>query len=36
MYEKYFEDVLDVYTGEGWYAKGNGIDALTRFYPSII
>ena len=36
MYEKYFEDVLDVYTGAGWYAKGNGIDALTRFYPSII
>ena len=36
MYEKYFEDVLDVYTGEGWYAKGNGIDAMTRFYPSII
>jgi glycosyltransferase involved in cell wall biosynthesis len=35
MYEKYFEDVLDIYTGEGWYAKGNGIDALTRFYPSI-
>ena len=36
MYEKYFKDVLDVYTGKGWYADGNGIDAMTRFYPSII
>lgn len=36
MYEKYFEDVLDVYTGKGWYADGNGINAMTRFYPSII
>jgi hypothetical protein len=34
MYEKYFSDVLDVYTGKGWYADGNGIDAMTRFYPS--
>ena len=36
MYEKYFNDVLDIYTGEGWYADGNGIDAMTRFYPRII
>lgn len=35
MYEKYFNDVMDVYTGKGWYADGNGIDAMTRFYPSI-
>jgi len=36
LYEKYFSDVLDVYDGAGWYANGNGIDAMTRFYPSII
>jgi glycosyltransferase involved in cell wall biosynthesis len=36
MYEKFFKDVLDVYTGKGWYADGNGINAMTRFYPSII
>ena len=35
MYEKYFNDVMDVYTGKGWYADGNDIDAMTRFYPSI-
>jgi len=33
-YEKYFQDVLDVYTGAGWYAEGNGIDAMTMTYPS--
>ena len=32
-YEKFFQDVLDVYTGAGWYAEGNGIDALTMEYP---
>ena len=35
MYEKYFNDVMDVYTGKGWYADGNNINAMTRFYPSI-
>jgi len=33
MYEKYFADVMDVYTGEGWYAEGNGIEAFYRDYP---
>ena len=33
MYEKYFSDVMDVYTGEGWYAKGNDIEAMNRYYP---
>ena len=33
-YEKYFQDVLDVHNGEGWYAEGNGIDAMTMTYPS--
>jgi glycosyltransferase involved in cell wall biosynthesis len=36
LYEKYFQDVLDVYEGAGWYAEGNGIHAMTRFYPSTI
>jgi hypothetical protein len=30
MYEKYFSDILDVYTGAGWYADGNGINAMTK------
>ena len=33
MYEKYFEDVLDIYTGKGWYAEGNGLYALEKYYP---
>ena len=33
MYEKYFSDVLDVYTGKGWYSKTNGIAGLTKIYP---
>jgi glycosyltransferase involved in cell wall biosynthesis len=32
-YEKYFEDVLDTYTGKGWYSEGNGINALKMEYP---
>ena len=32
-YEKYFEDVLDVYTGNGWYEEGNGIDVMKMEYP---
>jgi glycosyltransferase involved in cell wall biosynthesis len=36
MYEKYFSDVLDVYDGKGWYADGNGINAMTKVYPNII
>jgi glycosyltransferase involved in cell wall biosynthesis len=37
MYEKYFNDVLNVYTGDGWYAPGgeNDLDALYKNYPSI-
>jgi glycosyltransferase involved in cell wall biosynthesis len=33
MYEKYFSDVMDVYTGDGWYSKGNNIEAMNRYYP---
>ena len=33
MYEKYFSDVMDVYTGDGWYAEGNNIEAMNRYYP---
>jgi glycosyltransferase involved in cell wall biosynthesis len=35
MYEKYFSDVMDVYTGEGWYSEGNGINAMKRYYPTL-
>ena len=34
MYEKYFEDVLDVYTGKGWYSEWNVIDVLEKYFPS--
>jgi glycosyltransferase involved in cell wall biosynthesis len=33
MYEKYFADVLNVFTGKGWYSKSNGINSLIRVYP---
>lgn len=33
-YEKFFEDVLDVYTGKGWYSESNGLDSLTMSYPN--
>jgi glycosyltransferase involved in cell wall biosynthesis len=36
MYEKYFQDVLNVYTGKGWYEEGSNKDlnALYKNYPS--
>ena len=35
MYEKYFSDVLNVYTGKGWYSPADPdlFDALTKQYP---
>jgi glycosyltransferase involved in cell wall biosynthesis len=37
MYEKYFQDVLNVYTGKGWYAEGKtkDLESLYKFYPMI-
>ena len=37
MYDKYFNDVLNVYTGKGWYADSNklSLDALKRNYPCL-
>jgi glycosyltransferase involved in cell wall biosynthesis len=32
MYEKYFKDVMNVYTDRGWYAEGNGLYAGMRNY----
>ena len=36
MYEKYFTDVLNVHTGNGWYEPVNAsaLEALRREYPS--
>jgi glycosyltransferase involved in cell wall biosynthesis len=33
LYEKYFKDVLDVYTGKGWYGECNGLTPLMKTYP---
>lgn len=35
MYEKFFQDVLNVYTGKGWYEKGSSknLNALYKNYP---
>jgi glycosyltransferase involved in cell wall biosynthesis len=34
MYEKYFEDILDVYKGKGWYTEkdGKNLEALYKNY----
>lgn len=34
MYEKYFQDILDVYTGKGWYTlkDGKNLEALYKNY----
>jgi glycosyltransferase involved in cell wall biosynthesis len=38
MYEKYFTDVLNVYTGAGWYAESSSecLQSLYKQYPSKI
>jgi FkbM family methyltransferase len=35
MYEKYFQDVLNIHTGEGWYSMSDSstLDALRKYYP---
>ena len=35
MYEKYFQDIMDVMTGMGWYAKKDSkvLDNLKKIYP---
>ena len=35
MYEKYFQDVLNIYTGEGWYtpSDSSSLNALRKVYP---
>ena len=35
MYEKYFQDVYNVYTGKGWYddRRFHGLDAMIKQYP---
>ena len=37
MYQEFFESVLDVYTGEGWYAQHperDNLDWMTKVYPT--
>jgi len=36
MYEKYFQDIMDVYVGAGWYQEKTevALDALKRIYPN--
>jgi glycosyltransferase involved in cell wall biosynthesis len=38
MYEKYFQDVLNVYTGKGWYeeTKSSSLNCLYKEYPNKI
>lgn len=34
MYEKYFQDVYNVYTGKGWYdERSGGLDPMKKQYP---
>lgn len=35
MYEKYFQDILNVHTGQGWYDIGHrdSLDSLRKTYP---
>ncbi len=37
MYEKYFQDILDVYTDKGWYQSKNKttLNSLYKYYPCI-
>jgi hypothetical protein len=37
MYEEYFQNILNVYTGKGWYEENidrNGLSFCERVYPS--
>jgi glycosyltransferase involved in cell wall biosynthesis len=36
MYDKYFTDVMNVYTGQGWYERNaHGIDSWKKNYPTL-